>query len=84
MSRLPMWRRHQRLLGPNVRADVDDELAFHLEMRTRALIARGMTPEAARSEATQRFGDLHRVRRECEEVGRGRVTRERRKDWWAG
>jgi predicted permease len=79
-----MWRRYQRLLGPDVPADVEDELAFHLEMRTRALVARGMEPEAARAEAVRRFGDLHRVRRECEEIGRGRVTRAQRGEWWGG
>jgi hypothetical protein len=36
-----MWRRYLRFLGSNVREDVDDELRFHLEMRTHELIARG-------------------------------------------
>jgi putative ABC transport system permease protein len=79
MSRVPMWRRYLRFLGPDVPADVDDELRFHIEMRTRELIARGLSPEAARAEALRRFGDVEGVRRACEAEGRERErTRQRR------
>ena len=44
---------------------VDDEIAFHLEMRTRRLEALGMSPEAARREALRQFGNLEAVRRDC-------------------
>ena len=44
---------------------VDDELAFHLDMRTQRLIACGMAPDAARREALRQFGDLESVRRDC-------------------
>jgi predicted permease len=37
--------------------DLDDELRFHLEMRTRELIASGLSPEEARREARLRFGN---------------------------
>ena len=37
MTEAPVWRRYFRLLRPDSRADVDDELAFHLEMRVREL-----------------------------------------------
>src|SRR5436190_21366751 len=36
--------------------DLDDELSFHVESRTRDNIARGMLPEAARRDALLRFG----------------------------
>ena len=52
--------------------EVDDELAFHIEMRTRALIAQGVPPEAARADAIARFGDIDRVNRTCREIGRRR------------
>jgi hypothetical protein len=29
----PTWHRYLRFWGPNVDADVDDELAFHFDMR---------------------------------------------------
>lgn len=41
---------------------VDDEIAFHLEMLTRDLIASGMPPDQARAEALRRFGDASVVR----------------------
>ena len=50
------------------RQEVDDELQFHLEQRMRDYIARGMSPEAARAAAAQRFGDTARVREACTSV----------------
>src|SRR5204863_4442745 len=57
---------------PPVEQEVDEELAFHLEMHTRDLIANGMAPDAARESARQRLGNLHRLRRECVSLGRKR------------
>ena len=48
--------------------EVDEELRFHLEQRTRDYIARGMSPEAAREAAAQRFGDTAQVREACTSV----------------
>jgi predicted permease len=46
------------LLRPNrLHRDLDDELQFHLEARTRDNIARGMTAEEARLDAARRFGN---------------------------
>ena len=44
---------------------MDEELKFHLEQRTREYIAQGMSPEAARRTATEKFGDVTRVRETC-------------------
>lgn len=52
--------------------EVDEELAFHLEMRTRELIERGMDPHEARATAVRRMGDLARVKRTMVKVGRKR------------
>src|SRR5262245_29573262 len=52
--------------------EVSDELALHLELRTREFIARGMDPDAARETALRRFGDLENVRKTCREIGRKR------------
>jgi putative ABC transport system permease protein len=54
---------------PRVGTEVDDEIAFHLEMRTRDLVASGMTPDAARREAERRIGDLTKMRRELRALG---------------
>jgi putative ABC transport system permease protein len=58
----PRWRRYLRLLRPNVRADVDDELRFHLESRVEDLVASGSAPDAARAQAASEFGDVASVR----------------------
>src|SRR5947199_9714222 len=74
------WRRAFRLhlRGGTVEQDVDDEIAFHLEMRTRDLIEEeGLEPSAAREEALRRFGGMEEVRRRCREIGR-QTARERR------
>ncbi|MEZ5291608.1 MAG: ADOP family duplicated permease [Vicinamibacterales bacterium] len=41
-------------------AELDEELAFHLEMQARALREQGWTPEAAAAEARRRLGVLSR------------------------
>jgi putative ABC transport system permease protein len=60
----PGKRRFFRLdLGPHhVERDVDTELAFHLEMRIRRLVQRGMDPVSARAQALRQFGDWNLVR----------------------
>jgi len=52
--------------------EVDEELAFHLEMRTRELIEGGMDPAQAREAATRRMGDMTRVKRTMADEGRKR------------
>ena len=43
---------------PNAQRDVDDELRFHLEMRTQEFMEAGMSAEQARLAAQQAFGDV--------------------------
>jgi hypothetical protein len=59
--RVPAWRRYLRFWGRDVRADVRDELQFHIDMRTREYEAQGMLPGDARRTALARFGDVARV-----------------------
>ena len=65
MVTVPMWRRYLRFWGPNVRADLDAELAFHFEELTHKYAAEGMDPAAARAKACRRFGTLDRIRADC-------------------
>lgn len=58
----PRWRRYLRFWRSDIRADVDDELAFHVDERVDELVARGMAPAAAREEAIRRFGDMPGVK----------------------
>ncbi|MBV9880179.1 MAG: ABC transporter permease [Gemmatirosa sp.] len=77
MRREPVWRRVARLWGPDVRADVDDELAFHVQMRADELVRDGWSPDAARARALASMGDVDGARRECLAIGDARHRRRR-------
>ena len=64
-ARAATWRRYLRFFGPRAEADVDDELAFHIDMRARDYIAHGMSPDDALRAATRRLGDVAAARAEC-------------------
>ena len=61
--------------------EVDEELAFHLEMRTRELVAGGMEPQRARETALRRLGDLRQLKRTCVDIGRKRDREMRLTQW---
>jgi len=50
--------------------EVEAELRFHIEMRTRANIEVGMRPDQAQLAARQSFGDFERVKNKCCEISR--------------
>lgn len=54
-----------------IEAEVEDELGFHVDASTQALVDEGMDPDAARAEALRRFGDLDQVRRACVRTSMG-------------
>lgn len=75
------WRRHFRLLGrSDLRADVDEELAHHLDMRAHDFTQRGYSAGAARDEATRLFGDVPAIRAECLEIDNRVRRRSSRKE----
>ena len=53
-----------------VTREVETELRFHIEMRTRANIEQGMRPDDAQRAALQSFGDFEQVRNNCCEIRR--------------
>lgn len=59
----PLWRRYLRFFGANPRADVDDELRFHLQELEHEFQSHGVDARTAREAARDKFGDLHRLRR---------------------
>jgi hypothetical protein len=61
-------------------ADVDAELAFHLETRTEELVAGGLTEEDARSQAEREFGDVDDARRYIRMQDRATEAARRRRD----
>ena len=75
MRQTPMWRRYQRLWGSNSAADANDEVEFHIEMRTADLVRKGLTEAEARKQAQREFGDVTRIRAEMEAVDQERIRR---------
>ena len=67
---------------PSVDREVADELEFHVEMRARELVARGMDPSSARVEATRRLGDAASMRRQLSKLGQERDRTMGRTEWW--
>ncbi|MGH9886102.1 MAG: ABC transporter permease, partial [bacterium] len=76
----PAWRRYLRFWGSNVPQDVEDELRFHLDMRTRDFVARGMSETSARDAATARLGQIDQARAACLAIGRENERRARQGD----
>ena len=67
------WRdlrlRVRALLAPRrVERELDDELAFHLEMETRKHLAAGLSPDDARARARARFGSATVAAEECRDA----------------
>jgi predicted permease len=79
----PLWRRYLRFFGPDPAADVDDEFAFHLEMRIEELRAQGRSPQQARDEALRGFGDMQHVKKVCRTLAEERESAMRRTQWWS-
>jgi predicted permease len=77
MNKVPIWRRYDRILGPDSTADVKAELRFHVDSKTDDLIAQGWSPEAARAEAECQFGNIRAVQRIGEHIG-GQMERRSR------
>jgi predicted permease len=59
------WRFRLPASRQRLARELDDELALHLELRTRALERQGHAPQAARLEAERRFGDQSAIRDDC-------------------
>lgn len=51
--------------------EVEAELRFHVQMRTRSNIEEGMTQAEAQLAARQSFGDFDRIKMSCCEIKRG-------------
>ena len=61
--------------------EVDEELAFHIEMRTRELVDKGLDPRIAREMVLARIGDATRLKRTCVDLGRKREREMRLTQW---
>jgi putative ABC transport system permease protein len=67
----------------DARADVEDELAYHLDRREEDACARGLTPEQAREAARRRFGDVERISTEVRSIDEQSAREQRRAGMWS-
>ncbi|MGH7616165.1 MAG: ADOP family duplicated permease, partial [Gemmatimonadaceae bacterium] len=72
MKRDEPHRDGQRLVRPPLDREIDRELAFHIEMRARALAAAGASAAEAERRAVAELGDIGAVANECRTINRRR------------
>ncbi len=65
----------------HIERDVDQELDFHIAMRTQKLVAAGLAPDVARAKALDQFGDLRTVRDSCLDIDHQRERTMRRTNY---
>ena len=65
----------------DITQEVDEEIAFHIEMRTRELVDKGVDPRIAREMVLARLGDADRLKRTCVDLGRKRDREMRLTQW---
>jgi predicted permease len=70
--------------GPGISAEVNEEIEMHIELRTQELMACGLSEEAARQEAEQRFGELARARLQLQRRAEERERRMSVRAWLSG
>lgn len=68
-----LYRRVRALLrSESIHEEIDEEMRFHIDMRTEENVRAGMEPGEARREAERRFGGLTRMKERGYEVRGGR------------
>jgi predicted permease len=60
--RLIYWRLYGLLRKDRIEHEIEEEMRFHLRMRAREQIERGMKPEEAEREARRRFGNVGQIK----------------------
>jgi putative ABC transport system permease protein len=65
----------------DINQEVDEEIRFHIEMRTRELVDKGLDPRIAREMVLARLGDAARLKRTCVDIGRKRDREMRLTQW---
>ncbi len=69
--RLIYTRLYGLLRKNRIEQEMDDEMRFHLLMRTRQNIERGMRPDEAELEARRRFGNVGRIKDQARDIKGG-------------
>ncbi|MEP6766486.1 MAG: ABC transporter permease [Gemmatimonadaceae bacterium] len=68
-------------LRRTARFEVDEEFAFHLDMRVNELVARGWERDTARAEAERQFGDINDALEFCRTTDERRESRTMKKEF---
>src|SRR5215207_6475649 len=63
------------------RAEADEEIRLHLQLRTEQLVREGLSPDAARAEAERRFGPLDEARAQLHNSATRREDQMRIREW---
>jgi predicted permease len=72
------WLRSAR----DIDSGIDDEITFHIAMRTQTLVRSGMTQSAAHERAQREFGDADELRRSLRRHDHRLERRRRTSMWW--
>ena len=67
-SKLPFSGPPERRSDSQIDSDLDDEFAFHLEMKTRELMNDGYESEAAGGLARASFGNIEQIKTRCKRI----------------
>lgn len=87
MSDEPRFRRLFRLEARSrvgTAREIEDEIESHIALRAEELVRQGLSPEAARAEAMNRFGDLDAARRRLRASAAERDATLHRRGWIDG
>ena len=71
--KLLYFRLYGLLFKNRVEQEMDEELRFHVQMRIRENIQRGMSRDEARLDAVKRFGNLARIKEACRDIKGGGI-----------
>jgi predicted permease len=71
--KLLYFRLYGLLFKNRVEQEMDEELRFHMQMRVRENIRRGMSQDEARLDAVERFGNLTRIKEACRDIKGGGI-----------
>jgi hypothetical protein len=61
-------RLFRRLDRRETEREIEDQLCFHLELMTQALLQQEMSSEEAKEAAIKRFGNVERIKAQCVEI----------------
>ncbi len=62
--------------GDAIHREIEEEFAFHMEMRARDLMSRDTPGDSARTQAARRFGDVPRLREQGFDLRGGGIARD--------